>query len=170
MECQPAKRRVTPAHVGGTRFNRTPAARHQTARRRDKHAVAISLTAAATRTQEGAAGPCMRAASQRPRGDARALQEGLRERGIAEHQALVLPLGPNDKLVFTGDLVDRGPQPQEAYWKTKELSDQNPGRVTRLLGNHEWITMMGVDKNGNHYLLWFTLIFVHSDFKNFCSL
>ncbi|CAD7975756.1 unnamed protein product [Amoebophrya sp. A25] len=65
---------------------------------------------------------------------------------MQEAVKFVEPIHPGkDKLIFTGDLVDRGPQPQECYRLSQKLKEQY--NVTRLTGNHEWITIMGVDAN-----------------------
>lgn len=47
-----------------------------------------------------------------------------------------------DKVIFTGDYVDRGP---DSYWVVKflkELCETYPGHVICLAGNHEWINIM----------------------------
>lgn len=64
---------------------------------------------------------------------------------MKEALSLVEPFTSTDQLVFTGDLVDRGPQPRECYEHSEQLARQY--NVTRLIGNHEWVTLMGVDKN-----------------------
>jgi len=47
--------------------------------------------------------------------------------------------------VFTGDFVDRGPDPQSCYRLSEELATKTlPRRVTRLLGNHEWMNIAGL--------------------------
>mmetsp|Transcript_16638 Transcript_16638/g.33779 ORF Transcript_16638/g.33779 Transcript_16638/m.33779 type:complete len:311 (+) Transcript_16638:91-1023(+) len=58
--------------------------------------------------------------------------------------ALVQPIAPSDKLVFTGDLVDRGPFPQECYELSERLAQDH--EVTRLIGNHEWVNLLGVSE------------------------
>jgi len=63
---------------------------------------------------------------------------------MKEAVALLGEIQSNDKLVFTGDFVDRGPKPKECYDYLQELADKH--NVTRLTGNHEWITLMGVNQ------------------------
>jgi len=63
---------------------------------------------------------------------------------MKEAVALLGPISPEDKIVFTGDFVDRGPSPKECYDYSQELSEKH--NVTRLVGNHEWVTLMGVDQ------------------------
>eukprot|EP00392_Amoebophrya_sp_AT5.2_P011629 g11708.t1 len=58
---------------------------------------------------------------------------------------LIWPIQSTDQLIFTGDFVDRGPQPRECYALAQELSESF--NVTRLTGNHEWVTLMGVHEH-----------------------
>ncbi|CAD7964331.1 unnamed protein product [Amoebophrya sp. A120] len=51
----------------------------------------------------------------------------------------------HDQLIFTGDFVDRGPQPRECYELSQVLADNY--NVTRLTGNHEWVTIQGVGQH-----------------------
>lgn len=57
---------------------------------------------------------------------------------IRELDALVtaLALSPGDRLVFLGDLVDRGPDPMAVVRRVRSLIDEYPGS-TVVLGNHE---------------------------------
>lgn len=41
------------------------------------------------------------------------------------------------KLIFLGDLVDRGPHPLECLWLILYLVDRHPGRILWLAGNHD---------------------------------
>lgn len=47
-----------------------------------------------------------------------------------------LRLGPDDRLVFVGDLVDRGPDPVRVVRLVRKISEIRPGTVV-LQGNHE---------------------------------
>lgn len=47
-----------------------------------------------------------------------------------------------DKLVFTGDYVDRGPESYGVLCRIKALQEQYPDNVVVLAGNHEWISIM----------------------------
>lgn len=47
-----------------------------------------------------------------------------------------------DKLVFLGDMVDRGPDSYGVICRVKELCESNPNNVIALAGNHEWIGIM----------------------------
>jgi hypothetical protein len=50
-------------------------------------------------------------------------------------------LGPNDKLIFTGDFVDRGPNAKEIYNKLKALKQRYKDRVVLHIGNHEHMNL-----------------------------
>jgi serine/threonine protein phosphatase 1 len=58
---------------------------------------------------------------------------GMRER--LEALVASLPLGPEDRLVFIGDYVDRGPDPKGTVDFLIELERRQP--CTFLIGNHE---------------------------------
>jgi Calcineurin-like phosphoesterase len=47
-----------------------------------------------------------------------------------------------DKIVFTGDYVDRGPDSYGVLSRLKKLEEDHPGHVIVLAGNHEWINIM----------------------------
>lgn len=47
-----------------------------------------------------------------------------------------------DKLIFTGDYCDRGPDTYSVICKLKELNETYPNNVICLAGNHEWINIM----------------------------
>src|SRR5690606_19855194 len=46
-----------------------------------------------------------------------------------------------DKVVFTGDYVDRGPDSAGVIQFLKELNEAHPNNVICLAGNHEWINI-----------------------------
>lgn len=47
-----------------------------------------------------------------------------------------------DKIVFTGDYVDRGPDSYGVIKRLMELQAQYPDNVICLAGNHEWINIL----------------------------
>ena len=47
-----------------------------------------------------------------------------------------------DKLIFTGDYIDRGPDSASVIFKLMELEKDYPGRVICLSGNHEWMAIL----------------------------
>lgn len=47
-----------------------------------------------------------------------------------------------DKVIFTGDYVDRGPDSAGVVQFLKELNEAHPNNVICLAGNHEWINIM----------------------------
>lgn len=47
-----------------------------------------------------------------------------------------------DKVIFTGDYVDRGPESYGVVCFIKNLVETYPGNVIALAGNHEWINIM----------------------------
>lgn len=62
-----------------------------------------------------------------------------------------------DKLVFTGDYIDRGPDSASVIYKLIELKKDYPDNVVCLAGNHEWIAIMyyARGKNTSDTDLWF---------------
>lgn len=42
-----------------------------------------------------------------------------------------------DELIFTGDLIGRGPKPVETMDLITELKSRHPGRIHSVLGNHD---------------------------------
>jgi serine/threonine protein phosphatase 1 len=53
----------------------------------------------------------------------------------------ILPLRPNDKIVFLGDYIDRGPDSFAVIEKLISLSEKYKDQVTCLMGNHEWLLL-----------------------------
>lgn len=47
------------------------------------------------------------------------------------------PIGLEDKIIFLGDLIDRGPQSREVVEKIREMKESMPDRVFIVRGNHE---------------------------------
>lgn len=47
-----------------------------------------------------------------------------------------------DKVIFTGDYVDRGPDSYGVVEFLKQLNEAHPNNVICLAGNHEWINIM----------------------------
>jgi len=56
-------------------------------------------------------------------------------------------LGPNDLVIFTGDMVDRGPDARKIYQKLKSLKNKYKERMTILIGNHELMNIGGINAN-----------------------
>mmetsp|Transcript_11932 Transcript_11932/g.21845 ORF Transcript_11932/g.21845 Transcript_11932/m.21845 type:complete len:365 (+) Transcript_11932:115-1209(+) len=73
-------------------------------------------------------------------GDPQALTEALRLAGVLVPRNATSAADGGAHVISLGDSVDRGPDAQGCY---KVLEDIN---ATRLLGNHEWINLMGVDE------------------------
>ncbi|WP_139068857.1 metallophosphoesterase, partial [Hyphomonas sp. ND6WE1B] len=48
-----------------------------------------------------------------------------------------LALGAGDRLVFVGDLVDKGPEPAGVVRFVRQLSETAPYEVILIEGNHE---------------------------------
>eukprot|EP00971_Amphidinium_carterae_P199824 3966265-Amphidinium_carterae.1 len=71
-------------------------------------------------------------------GDPQALREALALAGVHVPRDMDSPSDGGARIVSLGDSVDRGPDAQGCY---KVLEDVN---ATRLLGNHDWINLMGV--------------------------
>lgn len=47
-----------------------------------------------------------------------------------------------DKVVFLGDMVDRGPDSRLVIDFIKDLTEKHPNNVIALAGNHEWMCIM----------------------------
>lgn len=56
----------------------------------------------------------------------------------------ILPLRPDDQLIFLGDYVDRGPHSHKVLDKLVELVAEYGDQVTVLMGNHEWLFLTGI--------------------------
>lgn len=61
--------------------------------------------------------------------------------------ALMAKLSPRkaDELLFIGDYIDRGPDSKGVVDYVLELRKSRPGKVTCLLGNHEWMLLNHLD-------------------------
>lgn len=46
-----------------------------------------------------------------------------------------------DKIIFLGDMIDRGPQSKEVIDAIWELTIEHPDNVIALAGNHEWLAI-----------------------------
>lgn len=61
-----------------------------------------------------------------------------------------------DKVIFLGDMIDRGPQSKEVLQFIKELTEKYPNNVIALKGNHETLALNAVATRAYHHLeLWF---------------
>jgi serine/threonine protein phosphatase 1 len=62
-------------------------------------------------------------------------------------QALMaqLSLRKHDELLFIGDYIDRGPDAKGVVDYVLELRKSRPGKVTCLMGNHEWMLLNHLD-------------------------
>jgi|ERR1035437_5676263 hypothetical protein len=47
-----------------------------------------------------------------------------------------------DKLIFTGDYIDRGPDSASVIFKLIDLSNDHPNNIVCLAGNHEYMAIM----------------------------
>ena len=56
-----------------------------------------------------------------------------------------LSLRRNDELLFIGDYIDRGPDSKGVVDYVLELRKSRPGKVTCLMGNHEWMLLNHLD-------------------------
>ena len=56
----------------------------------------------------------------------------------------ILPLRKQDKLIFLGDYIDRGPQSNKVIEYIIDLKEQFGDSVITLLGNHEWLMLAGI--------------------------
>ena len=56
-----------------------------------------------------------------------------------------LSLRKTDELLFIGDYIDRGPDSKGVVEYVLELRKQRPGKVTCLMGNHEWMLINYLD-------------------------
>lgn len=56
-----------------------------------------------------------------------------------------------DKLIFLGDMVDRGPDSRSVLGAIKELTEEFPGRVVALRGNHETLMLDAVHPELHKY-------------------
>jgi hypothetical protein len=59
-----------------------------------------------------------------------------------------------DRLVFTGDLVDRGPDSRGVIELVRRLQADHPGSVVALKGNHEEMMLRCVDGDGGQFSDW----------------
>lgn len=61
-----------------------------------------------------------------------------------------------DKIVFLGDMVDRGPDSFSVLQTIRELKEDHPQNVTALLGNHEQLMLdaTGIDPKPDNVWLW----------------
>ncbi len=60
-----------------------------------------------------------------------------------------------DKLIFLGDYVDRGPHSLQVLKTINDLFEAHPKNVVLLAGNHEWLMIDGVRKLGDCRDLWY---------------
>ncbi len=56
----------------------------------------------------------------------------------------ILPLRPDDQIVFLGDYIDRGPKSHKVLDKLVELVNEYGEQVTVLVGNHEWMFLASI--------------------------
>lgn len=62
-------------------------------------------------------------------------------------KALMDRLAPrqNDEIIFIGDYIDRGPDPKGVVDYVLAFRKARPGKVTCLMGNHEWMLINYLD-------------------------
>ena len=68
-------------------------------------------------------------------------------RNAVEH---IKGLCPNFRLVFLGDLVDRGHHPMECLWYLLALAHEFPQRVLWIAGNHDTGVTFDIERNRFH--------------------
>jgi hypothetical protein len=59
-----------------------------------------------------------------------------------------------DKLIFTGDYIDRGPNSKGVLDYLKALQEAHPSNVVLLAGNHEWLAIDGCMRGYDNFHLW----------------
>lgn len=59
-----------------------------------------------------------------------------------------------DKIIFLGDYIDRGPESKAVLDLILKMTNQYPGQVIALAGNHEWLMIDGLSRGGDHQQLW----------------
>ncbi|KAK0469706.1 Metallo-dependent phosphatase-like protein [Desarmillaria tabescens] len=77
-------------------------------------------------------------------GDLKAAQDVLQLAGVTDESNNWS--GDVDILVQTGDIIDRGPDATEIFQlmeKLRRQADSHSGTVVSLLGNHEWMNILG---------------------------
>jgi len=62
-----------------------------------------------------------------------------------------------DKLIFLGDMVDRGPDSKGVIDTVRGLVDKHPGQVIALAGNHEWMLIDGCTRTYDWFEHWLTV-------------
>jgi serine/threonine protein phosphatase 1 len=61
----------------------------------------------------------------------------------------ILPLRKNDKIIFLGDYVDRGPDSAGVIDTIISLKEEYGDQIIALMGNHEWLFMASMGKLNN---------------------
>jgi len=56
----------------------------------------------------------------------------------------ILPLRDQDKIIFLGDYIDRGPDSAKVLDYIISLHDKYEERIIPLIGNHEWLLLAGL--------------------------
>jgi hypothetical protein len=59
-----------------------------------------------------------------------------------------------DKVIFLGDMIDRGADSKGVLDFVKEKLEKHPGHVVALDGNHEWLAINASMKGYDDYYLW----------------
>ena len=57
----------------------------------------------------------------------------------------ILPLRKQDKIVFLGDYIDRGPDSNKVIELLYQLKLKYTSQIITLMGNHEWMLLGGLD-------------------------
>ncbi len=56
-----------------------------------------------------------------------------------------------DKIIFLGDMIDRGPNSKEVLESIKSMTEEFPGRVIALAGNHEDLCLNAYARRPHHH-------------------
>ena len=60
-----------------------------------------------------------------------------------------------DKIVFLGDMIDRGPHSKQVLDRIRALEALHPGHVIVLAGNHEWLAIDAyINPTENNQYIW----------------